>query len=352
MRIAVVGSGIMGASTARELAERGHDVAVFEQFNLHHDRGSSHGRSRIIRKAYPDAFYTGIMDEGYGLWRDLESHATGQIVFEPGLLYFGSFESENLRQVIHGLQEVGVSHEVLDPEQVRRVFPGLKLRAGEIGIFTPEAGWVNAEGALTALYDRTRDLGGVFLENQHVDLDRIERDFDAYVLCPGSWITDYVELPVRVTLQTFGYVEAPNDTMLEGPVWIDDCDDLFYGFPSEPGMRSFKIGVHSLGPTIDPADLRRDPTVEHMSAIAREATERFGVEYASYDFHSCLYTNTADEDFLFGRHGEKGYFVSACSGHGFKFGPWMGRRMADFVDHRDAPENHPRFCWPKPRLEA
>ena len=53
-RVAVVGAGIMGAAAAWALAARGAEVTVHEQFALDHDRGSSHGRSRIVRLAYPD----------------------------------------------------------------------------------------------------------------------------------------------------------------------------------------------------------------------------------------------------------------------------------------------------------
>lgn len=342
----------MGASTARELAERGHDVTLFEQYGRNHRQGSSHGRSRIIRKAYTDAFYTAIMDEAYGLWHDLQRLSDSQFVFEPGLLYFGSFESENLRGVIQGLQQLDVPHEVLDYDQVARVFPGVLLEPGEIGIFTPEAGWVNAEIALNTTIARFLALGGALRQEGRADVDQIADEFDAYVLCPGAWITDYVDVPVRTTLQTFGYVEASNVRGLEGPVWIDDTAELFYGFPSEPGSRAFKIGVHTPGPAIDPRDPARNPTKAHSDAIVREAESRFDARNAKYEFQACLYTNTVDEDFLFGRHGDSGFFLSACSGHGFKFGPWMGRKMADFVEEEDAPENHPRFCWPKVKLEA
>jgi sarcosine oxidase len=103
---------------------------------------------------------------------------------------------------------------------------------------------------------------------------------------------------------------------------------------------------------VDPESPSREPNPEEAWAIRNEAAERFGIAEAAYEFHGCLYTNTSDEDFLFGRHRENGFFCSACSGHGFKFGPWMGNKLADFIEERDAPENHPRFCWPKPKLEA
>ena len=54
MRVAVVGAGVMGCASAWALSERGADVTVYEQFGLDHDRGSSHGRTRIFRIAYPE----------------------------------------------------------------------------------------------------------------------------------------------------------------------------------------------------------------------------------------------------------------------------------------------------------
>ncbi len=352
MRVAVVGAGIMGASTALALAERGHQVTLFEQFGSGHELGSSQGRSRIIRKAYPDAFYTAIMDEGYGLWHELQRFSSSQIVFEPGLLYFGRFESENIRDVLEALQKLHVEHELLDHEQVSRIFPHLRMDPGEIGIFTPEAGWVDAAQAVRVSLERLKDLGGVLREGERFEVGHGPKDFDRYVLCPGAWITDFTDVPVRVTLQTFAYVEPIKSGPVEGPVWIDDDDPIFYGFPSEPGLRSVKIGLHGQGPVINPAEIERTPFPIHAEAIKREAERRFGAGDSRFTFTGCLYTSTLDEDFLFGRHGKRGYFVSACSGHGFKFGPWIGLKMADFVEEKDAPENHHRFCWPKPLLEA
>lgn len=352
MRVGVVGAGIMGASTALALAERGHEVVIFERHDPGHDLGSSHGHSRIIRKAYPDAFYTAIMDEGYGLWHDLQMRAGRTFVHESGLMYFGSFESENLRDVVHGLQQLSVPHEVLDPVQSKKVFPDLQLVEGEIAIFTPQAGWVDAEKAVRATLDLVSSLGGSIEVGREVYPEGLESDFDRFVLCPGPWIMDFANVPVRVSLQTFGYVSANRTAPVEGPVWIDDCEHFFYGFPSEPGKTSFKIGVHQAGSPIDARSQDRVPSAEHSWAITNEAAERFGIHEAEFEFKACLYTSTLDEDFLLGRYGVKGYFCSACSGHGFKFAPWLGRKLADFVEEKDAPENHPRFCWPKVKLEA
>ena len=51
MRVAIVGAGIMGCAAAWALTKDGHEVVLYEQFRVGHDRGSSHGRSRIVRLA-------------------------------------------------------------------------------------------------------------------------------------------------------------------------------------------------------------------------------------------------------------------------------------------------------------
>lgn len=49
--VAVVGAGAMGSAAARALAAAGRDVVVLEQYHLGHDRGGSHGGSRLYRLA-------------------------------------------------------------------------------------------------------------------------------------------------------------------------------------------------------------------------------------------------------------------------------------------------------------
>ena len=48
----VVGVGGMGSAACYYLAKRGQRVLGLEQFDIPHNRGSSHGHTRIIRLAY------------------------------------------------------------------------------------------------------------------------------------------------------------------------------------------------------------------------------------------------------------------------------------------------------------
>ena len=67
MRVAVVGAGVMGCATAWALSKRGAEVTLHEQFALDHDRGSSHGRTRIFRVAYPDPSWIRFAQEAFNL---------------------------------------------------------------------------------------------------------------------------------------------------------------------------------------------------------------------------------------------------------------------------------------------
>src|SRR5512133_2495495 len=61
----------MGLATARVLAQRGHDVTVYEQFELKHKRGSSHGTSRIFRLSYDEEHWIRLAQRAFALWREL-----------------------------------------------------------------------------------------------------------------------------------------------------------------------------------------------------------------------------------------------------------------------------------------
>ena len=85
MNVAVVGAGVMGLATARVLAQRGHDVTVYEQFELKHKRGSSHGTSRIFRLSYDEEHWIRLAQRAYELWRELERESGRTLLELDGL---------------------------------------------------------------------------------------------------------------------------------------------------------------------------------------------------------------------------------------------------------------------------
>lgn len=283
-----------------------------------------------MRKAYPDAFYTEIMLDAYPMWAQLEADSGASLLHECGLAYFGSRDSKNLRDVIAGLEALDVTHEVLDHEKARFLLPHIRLSSNEVAVFTPEAGWVNANAAVRAVARLAEDVGVRFKFSRVSSVELLEQGYDRVVLATGSWIRQFVGLDARITLQTFAYLD---EVEAGGPVWIEDSADFPYGFPTEPEGRGIKVALHTLGPELDPDEPNRRPYLPHLTRLLEICRSRFGLEHATLSrAKGCLYTNTPDEGFRYGSLSEKTVWASACSGHGFKFGLWTGQLLANLAE--------------------
>lgn len=335
----------MGASTALSLTWRGHEVALFESRGLNHKQGSSHGRSRIVRRTYADPFYTEIMVEGYHLWKRLEARSGLPIFNEVGMLYFGEEGSHDLQAAHQALIDLAVDHRIVHHTNVGEVFAGLRLNSGEIGLFTPEAGWVHADRAVRTSVEWAIAEGAEWMPFE-ADPFALAKSFDAVVLCAGPWISRFVpDLKTEVTLQTVGYFEHK---LPDAPVYIEDGPHLFYGFPSESWSGDqVKVAMHTGGPPANLEEEDRQPQQEHLDMLRGFLERRFGAkEPVLRESLTCLYTRTKDEDFRWGVTDGNVFWVSPCSGHGFKFAPWIGERMSDFVEGKRKMSEWPRFVAP------
>jgi sarcosine oxidase len=92
-----------------------------------------------------------------------------------------------------------------------------------------------------------------------------------------------------------------------------------------------KVAEHHTGPVV-----RTDERDFVVDAGARERVVAFveswlpGLTPEPVSEVTCLYTNTATEDFVLDRVGPI-VIASPCSGHGFKFAPTIGRLAADLA---------------------
>jgi sarcosine oxidase len=183
--VAVVGAGIMGSATAYALARDGHDVVLYEQFEVGHTRGSSHGRSRIVRLAYPDLEFVELAKEAFAGWRDLEREAEVELLELNGLLELVDDPAQGSSAA---LDAAGAEYELLDPVAARERWP-VGVPDGWSALFQPEAGIVHADLAHRAFVDRAVARGVELRERTRVEsVDDVDASRPALGL-PASFQT-------------------------------------------------------------------------------------------------------------------------------------------------------------------
>ena len=321
MKIAVIGAGVIGLATGRALKRRGHDVAVYEQFESGHKRGSSHGRSRIFRLAYAEEEYVRLAQESLGLWRELEAE-TGETLLElHGLLEIVRTLDES---TAHTLEACGVEWHRLDGDEAERRYP-VRVPEGSFVVLQPEAGIVRADRALAAF---ARDLDVRYGTRVHPD----ELDAEVVVVAAGSWVNELLEepLPVKVTRETVCYFRAENGRPIPSLVSFKPDSHTHDMYSLADPVHGLKVGAHHAGPEVDPNETG-EPEPRLIEQIATWARETYRLaESDPVAAETCLYTTTPDETFILERRGRL-VVGSPCSGHGFKFAPAIGQRLAELA---------------------
>jgi sarcosine oxidase len=312
----------MGSATARALALAGRDVVLYEQFRVGHDRGSSHGRSRIVRLAYPEVEFVELAKESFVGWRELEQESGQELLQLNGLLELVESQAQGSSDA---LDAVGAEYELLEPAAARNRWP-VGVPDGWSALFQPEAGIVRADLAHRAFVDSARANGARLEEETRIgSLDEV--DAGVVVVTAGPWVTNFFpDLPVRITRETVAYFRREG-APLPSVVQLDPVTRGHALYSLHDPVHGLKAGTHHAGAEIGPGE-ERPPDPALVDRVA-EWVER---TYPDADpnpvaAETCVYTTTADEHFILERRG-RAVIGSPCSGHGFKFAPAIGTRLA------------------------
>ena len=318
VRIAIIGAGVMGLATGWALKRRGHEPVVYEQFEVGNAHGSSHGRSRIFRLAYAEDDYVSLAQEALTLWRELEAE-TGETILElHGLVEVVRTLEES---TAHTLERNGVAWERLDGDEAERRYP-INVPSESFVVVQPEAGIARADKALSAF------AGGLDVR-EHTRVHPEELDADAVVVTAGSWVNELLEepLPVKVTRETLAYFRLDGHGPIPSVVSFKPDRHTHDMYSLHDPVYGVKVGAHHAGPEADP-NVPGEPDPQLVERITAWANETYRLDDPSpAAAETCMYTTTADETFVLERRGRL-VVGSPCSGHGFKFAPAIGERLA------------------------
>ena len=316
----------MGAATAWQLARRGHDVEIHEQFHVGHMHGSSHGRSRIVRLAYPEPAWVEFAEQAFVGWRELEAESGERLLELHGLLELVGDPATSSRDA---LDARGAEYELLDAASARARW-AVDLPDEWTVLFQPEAGIVRADLAWQAFLDMAAKHGARLREGSRV-ASLADLDADVVVVTAGPWAgrllePEGIDLPVKVTRETVAYFKLDGPA-LPSVVQLDPETRDHAMYSLRDPIHGLKAGAHHAGPETNP-DEDGLPDLDLLDSISAWVGRTYrDVDPKPLGAETCVYTTTADESFVLERHGRI-VVGSPCSGHGFKFAPAVGDRLA------------------------
>jgi sarcosine oxidase len=368
----VVGLGGMGSATAYQLAGRGKRVLGLEKYFPAHDRGSSHGRSRIIRQAYfEDPAYVPLLLRAYELWERLERETGQELMTLTGGLMIGRREDELVSGSVKSAEEHDLPYELLDADEIRRRFPPFSPNSETLALYEEKAGFVRPEETVKAHLDRAASLGadlrfeepvlswgvssGVGVETRagFYEAERL-------VISPGAWAPQLLadlELPLEVERQVMYWFEPRDGLEPFRPdrfpifIWEPDDGNMFYGFPAQDDRGVKTAFFRAGGVPTTPETIDREVHHEEIDFIRGYLAEYVpDLAGRCLDARACMYTNTPDEHFVISLHPTDPQVAVACgfSGHGYKFCSVVGEILADLAT--EGTTRHPIDLFSPARL--
>ena len=353
----VVGLGGVGSAAAYSLAKRGHRVLGLDQYSPPHNRGSSHGETRIIRKSYfehPE--YVPLLGRAYDLWRELESRTGMQLYVATGLLEIGPSDGMVIPGVLRSAARFDLPIERMTMSEATYRYPSLRGDPSWSVLFEQDAGYLNVEACVQAHLKCAAQFGAELAMEQTVlgwqadgtgvsvrTKDRVLRA-DKLIITAGPWAGELLrdfQIPLHVLSKHLYWYETNNHAYREPDgfpcFFYETPAGCFYGFPERDAL-GLKIAQHTGGEQVNAQidgvherDTRDQTAVETFLASNLPEVSRRMTRWSG-----CYYTMTPDENFIVDSlpNYPQVTIVAGLSGHGFKFTSVLGELAADIATNK------------------
>ena len=364
--VIVVGLGAMGSAALYHLARQNVRVLGLERFEPGHERGSSHGLTRIIRHGYFEhPSYVPLVRRAAAMWRELEQQSRQSLMTITGIAEIGRPDSTLIKGTLAASREHQLPHEILTAGELMKRYPAFRLPQDFVAVLQPDGGFVQAEAGIRAHLRLAAAAGAdmrtgervVTIEqvgnSVRVKTERGTFEAGSVIVSAGAWtksLLPHVALPLQATRQVLLWVRPSQPDLFRAgwfPVFMIESDDgIHYGFPlhADDGLKIAKH--HHAGEIVDPDSYDRTVSPADEASIL-EAIHRFMPASSGpvVSARTCLYTMAPDGDFVIDRvpGRERIIVASPCSGHGFKFAPAIGLGLAELALREKASLDLSRF---------
>jgi sarcosine oxidase len=353
--VIVLGVGGMGSAACFELARRGRRVLGLEQFPLVHDRGSSHGHTRIIRTAYAEGpAYVPLARRAFARWYELEQFTGRHLLTECECLNVGPPDSEHVAGVRASVREHHLAAEELGTAELGQRYPAFRFPPDYTGVLEGAAGFLYVEECVRAHIAAAVSLGAAILGEEPVrawkvvgdgvEVTTVRGTYRAakLVVTAGAWAVRFladIGVPLRIMRQVLTWFDVTaraerfrRDTF---PIFlVDVASGPFYGLPAIDRF-GLKVARHYNAPELaDPDGVKWETTPDDERAVRAFLDVFVPGTGPLTKAQVCMYTVTPDHHFVIDRHPAHPQVSVACgfSGHGFKFASTVGEILADLAD--------------------
>jgi len=352
--VIVLGLGGMGSSTSYQLAKQGLHVLGIEQFSEAHALGSSHGKTRLIRKAYfehPD--YVPLLQKSYELWHEIEEFSQEKLLHITGLTVFGNPDSQIIKGIKSSRDAFNLPVNEISSAEAQRWNKTFMVPQGFVGLEEPGAGFLEVEKCIVAYLKVARRLGAKLkfqepclswgADSSGVWVQTAKEKYSAkkLVMTVGAWTSQVIEelklkLEIRRVPQFWFQGKNSFDVSeIQTCFAFDMPYGFIYGFPRFSNSRDIKVAIHKPGARVsDPNQIDRQLTsLDHQWVSQFLADVLPDLDPIPTEGSVCMYTMTPDEHFVIDQHPrfDHVFLAAGFSGHGFKFAPVVGKMASDWA---------------------
>lgn len=351
--VVIIGAGIMGCSSAFQLASRGLKVCVVEKNVI--GAGPSGKSSAIIRQHYSNELTARMALHSLRIFQNFADAVGGDAGFRRTgfLVLTPEKDLEGLKANVAMQRRVGIDTQIIESTEVVRRWPFLETGDLVAAAYEPESGYADPNLTLNSYVQAAKGRGATFKletevtgvrfiggEVQGVDTTRGSFDAPVVVNCAGPWgarVARFagIEVPINSCRVQVAFFRRPQGYELGHPV-VADFNHAVY-WRQETGSLTLVglIDPSEQDAVVDPEAYREAVDSDFVADVGERLVKRFpAMERSEHTGgYAALYDITPDWHPLMDEliEGSGFYICAGFSGHGFKLGPAVGLMVADMV---------------------